>query len=70
MKKNVVKDTVNDAEKNSSPPSSKNSFRVRQFGNNKKMVEELMRINEEERTLQAEILELHNATKQQIESIS
>lgn len=60
MKKNIIKDES--VERSSNPPSSKNSFRVRPL-NSKKLIEELIRINEQERILQAEILELHNNTK-------
>ena len=36
----------------SNPPSSKNSFRIKTQGGNKKLMEDLLRINEEERKAQ------------------
>lgn len=70
MNKNIVKDSqADEISKISSPPSSKNSFRIKNHPNSKKLIEDLLRINEEERKLQAEILRYHNDTKETIADV-
>ena len=68
MNKNIVKDpiTENDHFGKVSTPESKNSFRVRSVTGSKKLIDELLRINEEERKLQSEIMHLHTSSKDQI----
>lgn len=38
MNKNVIKDSVTEKDKHSTPPSSKHSFRIRAQGGNKKLL--------------------------------
>lgn len=55
MNKNIVKDVSNDKDRSSkltTPPSSKNSFRIRNQHQSKKLIEELLKINEEEKIMQ------------------
>lgn len=58
MNRNIIRDQEK-SEKQSTPPTSKHSIRIRNPTLNKKVMEELLRINEEERRVQGEILELH-----------
>lgn len=51
MNRNIIKDK-DTSEKASTPPTSKHSIRIRNPAMAKKMMEELLRINEEERRLQ------------------
>lgn len=56
MNKNIVKDTNTEKDRSSkltTPPSSKNSFRIRNQHQSKKLIEELLKINEEEKLMQA-----------------